>query len=191
MDNVAIYSNNGGQKNPMAPWQHTFLTWSAGHAAELGFTGAAAFRDWLARFEIGLMTDWLHDAGRGFCWLQASAYNIQVKDATGQWLPSYSAVYAATFPSLLGLSCNSPAMVAGAAKLARRPWKTSQMAGYPESPTGFPANLQIGLAVAADTTLPNAHAAWRLFESRSAKPPVRNGYNNYPNFAVIPRSIDD
>ena len=191
MDNGAIYSINGGQKNAMAPWQHNFLTWSAGHATELGFTGAAAFRDWLAKFELGLMTDWLHDAGRGFCWLQASAYNIQVKDAAGQWLPSYSAVYAATYPPLLGLSCNSPAMVAGAAKLARRPWKTSQMAGYPESPTGFPANLQIGLAVAADTTLPNAHAAWRLFESRSAKPPVRNGYNNYPNFAVIPRSIDD
>jgi hypothetical protein len=191
MDNGAIYSINGGQKNAMAPWQHNFLTWSAGHATELGFTGAAAFRDWLAKFEIGLMTDWLHDAGRGFCWLQASAYNIQVKDAAGQWLPLYSAVYAATYPPLLGLSCNSPAMVAGAAKLARRPWKTSQMAGYPESPTGFPANLQIGLAVAADTTLPNAHAAWRLFESRSAKPPVRNGYNNYPNFAVIPRSIDD
>jgi len=191
MDNGAIYSTNGGQKNAMAPWQHNFLTWSAGHAADLGFTGAAAFRDWLAKFEIGLMTDWLHDAGRGFCWLQASAYNIQVKDAAGQWLPSYSAVYAATYPSLLGLACNSPTMVAGAAKLARRPWKTSQMAGYPESPTGFPANLQIGLAAAADTTLSNAHAAWRLFESRSAKPPVRNGYNNYPNFAVIPRSIGD
>ncbi|MDE2226331.1 MAG: hypothetical protein KGJ46_13760, partial [Xanthomonadaceae bacterium] len=30
------YSLNGGHQNAIAPWQHDFLTWSAGHAAELG-----------------------------------------------------------------------------------------------------------------------------------------------------------
>jgi hypothetical protein len=62
------------------------------------------------------------------------------------------------------------------------------MHGYPQSATGYPANLQIGLAAAADSAVPNAYAAWNLFESRSVKPTGRTGYNNYPNFAVLPRS---
>jgi hypothetical protein len=191
MDNGAIYSINGGQKNAMAPWQHNFLTWSAGHATELGFTGAAAFRDWLAKFEIGLMTDWLHDAGRGFCWLQASAYNIQVKDAAGQWLPSYSAVYAATYPTLPALACNSTAMLTELAKVRNLPVQAYEMAGYPTSNTGFPANFQIGIAMAADTGLPDAMVAWNLFDSRSRKPAGTEAYNNYPNFALLPRSLPE
>jgi len=63
------------------------------------------------------------------------------------------------------------------------------MHGYPQSATGYPANLQIGLAAAADSTVPNAHEAWNLFESRSVKPSGATAYNNYPNFAVLPRSV--
>ncbi len=187
MDEGAIYSINGGQKNAMAPWQHNFLTWSVGHAHELGFAGAKAFRDWLAKFEIGLMTDWQRDS-QGYCWLQASAYNAQVKDAAGNWLPSYSAVYAATFPTLAGLACNSPAMVTAAAKLDGKPRQMSEMPGFAYAATGFPANFQIGVAAAADSGLPDAQAAWDLFESRSVKPLGKTAYNNYPNFAILPRS---
>jgi len=184
----AVYSLNGGKFNGVAPWQHNFFTWSAGHAAELGFTDAIPLRNWLAKFEIGLMTDWQSNPTNGFCWLEASAYNIQVKDAAGNWLPSYTAVYGATFPTLTGLACNSPAMVAVLEKLNRRPWKAGEMSGYPYSATGFPANFQIGVAAAADSGLPNATVAWDLFQSRSAKPKAPNAYNNYPNFAVLPRS---
>jgi hypothetical protein len=187
MDEGTIYSINGGQKNAMAPWQHNFLTWSVGHAHELGFAGAKAFRDWLAKFEIGLMTDWQRDS-QGYCWLQASAYNAQVKDAAGDWLPSYSAVYAATFPTLKGLACNSPAMVAAAAQLDGKPRQMSEMPGFAYAATGFPANFQIGVAAAADSGLPDAQAAWDLFESRSVKPSGKTAYNNYPNFAILPRS---
>ncbi|MBU6478763.1 MAG: hypothetical protein KGQ32_12610, partial [Xanthomonadaceae bacterium] len=34
MDSGPIYNMNGGNQNGVAPWQHNFLTWSAGHAAE-------------------------------------------------------------------------------------------------------------------------------------------------------------
>jgi len=188
-DDSVIYSVHGGKRNGVAPWQHNFLTWSAGHAAELGFVGAAEFRNWLAKFEIGLMTDWQSDPTRGFCWLQAAAYSIQVKDASGNWLPSYSAVYAANWPKLIGLACNSPAMVAELGKLRKKPARAGEMSGYPYSATGFPANFQIGLAAAADSGLPRAHDAWGLFESRSVKPKGKHAYNNYPNFAVLPRSV--
>ncbi|TAL87928.1 MAG: hypothetical protein EPN69_17580 [Rhodanobacter sp.] len=188
MDDGTIYSLSGGQRNGMAPWQHNFLTWSAGHAAELGFTGAAEFRNWLAKFEIGLMTDSLNNPAEGYCWLQASAYSIRVKDASGHWLPTYSAVYAATFPRLTGLACNSPAMLAAVGRLSKKPRRAGEMSGYPHSPTGFTANFQIGVAAAADSSLPKAKAAWDIFQSRSVKPATRHGYNNYPNFAILPRS---
>jgi hypothetical protein len=183
-----VYSLNGGSSNGMAPWQHNFFTWSVGHAADLGFADAIPLRNWLAKFEIGLMTDWQSDPTKGYCWLQASAYDLQVKDTSGNWLPSYTAVYGATFPTLAGLACNSPAMVTALGTLTKKPAKAGEMAGYPYSATGFPANFQIGLAAAADSGLPNAEAAWKLFESRSVKPTAPDGYNNYPNFAVLPRS---
>ena len=176
----------------MAPWMHNFFTWSAGHAAELGFAGAAELRDWLAKFEIGLMTDWQANPTQGYCWLEASAYTLVVTEPTGKtYLPSYSAMYAATFPSLVGLACNSPAMVTAMGTLEKQSWQAGKMHGYPHSATGYPANLQIGLAAAADSAVPNAHEAWNLFESRSVKPTGTTAYNNYPNFAVIPRSAPD
>jgi hypothetical protein len=183
-----IYGVNGGKRNAIAPWQHNFLTWSAGHAAELGLQGAAEFRDWLAKLEIGLMTNWHSSPTEGYCWLQASAYSIQVKDASGSWLPSLSAVYQATFPTLAGLECNSPAMLKAMGKLEKKTWQPGEMSGYPDSASGFPANFQIGLAIAADSGLPDSHAAWRLFESRSVKPSGAKSYNNNPTFALLPRS---
>jgi len=187
MNSGSLYSMNGGTQNGGTPWQHNFLTWSVGHAAELGFAGAAEFRNWLAKFEIGLMTDWQDRPTQGYCWLGASNYTVQVKDASGKWLPNYTAVYAATFPSLVGLACNSPAMVAAMGKLKKQRWQSGQMSGYPTSATGFPANFQIGVATAADSGLPNAQKAWNLFDSRSVKPSGRTAYNNYPNFALLPR----
>lgn len=187
MNSGAQYPINGKKSGAGTPWQHSFLTWSAGHAADLGFAGAAAFRDWLAKFEVGLMTDWLADPTHGYCWLMASKYKVQVKDDSGQWLPNYTAVYGATFPSLVGLACDSPAMVAALGKEEKRRWQAGQMFGYPNSATGYPANLQIGLATAVDSGLPKAEQAWKIFESRSIKPSPPAAYDNFPNFAIIPR----
>lgn len=74
-------------------------------------------------------------------------------------------------------------------KLRKKPTQAGEMSGYPYSATGYPANFQIGLAAAVDGGLPKARDAWDLFESRSVKPNGRHAYNNYPNFAVLPRSI--
>jgi hypothetical protein len=190
LDSGHSYGANGGTNNAMAPWMHNFFTWSAGHVAELGFAGATELRDWLARFEIGLMTDWQANPTQGYCWLEASAYTLVVTEPTGKtYLPSYSAMYAATFPSLVGLACNSPTMVTAMGVLEKQRWQVGQMHGYAHSATGYPANLQVGLAAAADSTAPNAHEAWNLFDSRSVKPNGTTAYNNYPNFAVVPRTL--
>jgi len=188
MNSSAVYSMNGGTHNGAAPWQHNFLTWSAGHAAELGFADATPLRNWLAQFEIGMMTDWQNNPSKGYCWLEASTYDVQVKDSAGNWLPSFSAVYQATFPTLVGLACNSPAMVQAMGTLMNQSWRVGEMPGYPYSATGFPANLQISLAAIADSGLPNAAAAWNIFDTRSVKPSGSTAYSNFPNFALMPRS---
>lgn len=41
----------------------------------------------------------------------------------------------------------------------------------------------------ADSGLPNAQKAWSQFDSRSVKPQGSTAYNNYPNYAVIPRFV--
>ncbi len=189
MNGGTVYNVHGGKRNGLAPWQHNFLTWSAGHAAELGFEGAMEFRNWLAKFEIGLMTDWQGNPTKGYCWLQAAAYKIQVKDASGNWLPSYTAVYAANWPELVGLACNSAEMINKLQKLRKKSTRAGEMSGYPYSATGYAANFQIGLSAAVDGGLPEAQDAWSVFDSRSVKPIGEHAYNNYPNFAVIPHSL--
>ena len=51
--------------------------------------------------------------------------------------------------------------------------------------TGFPANLQIGLAMAAGSNVTNAQAAWQTFQGRSVQP----DYSDAPQFAVLPRYL--
>lgn len=172
----------------IAPYQHSYLTWAVNHAAELGYADAAEFRNWLAKFDIGLMTDWIADPTHGYCWLMSSAYNIRVQTDDGAWLPNYAAIYAANFPTLVGLACNSPDMVAAVGKQQGEPWQQGEMRGFADSATGFPSNAQTGLAAIADSGLPNAAEAWQIFISRTVKPQGGMAYNNYPNFAVLPRS---
>jgi hypothetical protein len=57
------------------------------------------------------------------------------------------------------------------------------MVGYADSPEGFPSNLQPALAVAANSGIPNAKAAWRLFEAR----PIQPDHSSAPQWAVVPR----
>lgn len=44
------------------------------------------------------------------------------------------------------------------------------MSGYPYSATGFPSNLQIGVAAAADSGMANLRATTDIFQSRSVEP---------------------
>lgn len=179
----------GAGTGGVPPWQQAFLTWSAGHAAELGFAGADAFRNWLANFQMGTMTDWMNNPNNGYCWLIASAYTLTVLDSSGNYLPSFSAIYSATYPNLSGLTCNSPTMISAVGTMTKQTWQAGEMLGYPNSATGFPANIQIGVAAAGDSSLPNAQTAWGTFQNRSVQPTPPNGYNDVPQFAVLPRFL--
>ena len=183
------YNMNGGTNNGIAPWQDDFFTWAVGHLMDEGFPGASQLLDWKAQFQIGMMTDWMANGPQGYCWLEASAYSPQVLDSSGKWLPTLSAVYQANFPTLYGLTCNSAQMIAAISTLEGQPWQAGEMPGYPNSTTGFPSNLQIGLAMAAQSNDANAQTAWNIFQGRSVQPTPPNGYNDNPNFAVLPRFL--
>lgn len=186
---AVTYSENGGKDNAMAPWQHNFLTWAAGHLARLGYAGASDWQKWLAKYEVGTMNDWASNPEHGYCWLEASAYTVDLKDAAGNWLNSFTQIYDTTFPTLDGLACNSPAMVTAMGVLKGQAWSRNEMSGYPYSSTGYPANFQIGLSSAVDSGIDGAAGAWSLFQTRQPQPQGSTAYNDYPNFDTIPASI--
>lgn len=181
-----IYPMNGQQKVGISPWQADFFLWAVGHAAEQEIPGAARFQAWLSKFQVERMTGWKADPEKGFCWLQASGYAMQIRDSEGA--PIYAdmnEVYRRSFGYLSGLACNQQPMINKMSSSARR-YRIGEMQGYADSPTGFPSNFQIALAMAADSGIRDAREAWRIFAGRVVKP----DYRNFANFAVVPRSID-
>lgn len=176
-----VYPNNGNPRTGISTWQASFFTWSVGNLKDLGFAGADKLLDWVAPFQIDLMTS------PDYCWIEASAYQLQVRDTKDSPIyDSLAEVYAKTFPELQGIQCNSDRMAAAISKPGKYQYASNVMVGYPESPTGYPANFQIGLAAAVDSDVPNAQKAWSIFENRS----VKTDYATAPQFAVIPRSVD-
>jgi hypothetical protein len=173
-----VYTNHGNPNTGISTWQASFFTWSAGNLKDLGFKGADKLLDWAGAFQVNLMTS------PDFCWIVGSGYELQVRDTEGSHLyGSLETVYAKTYPNLQGVACGGSEMAALLSKPGEYQYAPNVMVGYPKSPTGYPANFQIGLAAAADSDAPNAAEAWKVFENRSAKP----NYSSEPQFAVIPR----
>ncbi len=141
----------------IAPWQDDFFTWSIGHLAALGFTEARPLALWKGRFVAGRMLD------PGYCWLEASAYSLQVGGADGKSpYATFGELFQANFP---GEGCSGKAM-----------------SGYPEEARGYPANMQPALAAAVDAGVPQAAEAWARYQARDPK----QDYSEAPQFAVVP-----
>ncbi|GAB3678582.1 hypothetical protein GCM10028792_20540 [Salinisphaera aquimarina] len=180
---AVIYSAGGQKKVGVAPWQADFWTWSLGHAADQEMPNALELVKWFGEFQVARMTDWKVNPDSGFCWLLASAYNLRIRDAeSSQLYPDIQTVYKVNFPQLDGLKCNSQPMVNELSD-SKTTYRIGQMVGYAFSPTGFPSNFQIGLAMAAQSGVENGREAWKLFDGRTIKP----DYAKNPNFAVVPR----
>jgi hypothetical protein len=178
-----VYPNDGEKKTGIATWQNSFFVWSVGNLSDLGFAGADRLLGWVGQFPIELMTS------PDYCWTLASNYELRVRDTeNGPIYGSIAQMYAKNFPELQGVACNSPPMWAfmTAYRDNKHTFTKDEMIGYPWSPTGFPANFQIGLAAAADSNIANAQKAWSIFANRATQP----DYSETPQFAVIPRGSD-
>ena len=202
IDNTATayavgYPGPGGASSGVAPWQDDFFTSSVCHILELGFTKAKPLLDWKARFPVGPMM------APGYCWVDAAVYALMVRDnATSPYYTSFAQAYQATMRTSTGAAmvnstgqryldqpCASQAQadwrsqVDKDAGVWRNLWIAGEMTGYASAETGYPANLQPALAVAATTGIPHAQAAWTLFSKRSIRP----AYGDQPQFAIVPR----
>lgn len=154
VDYARAYAPNG-----IAPWQDDFFTWSAAHLVSLGFSEARDLARWKARFVVGRLTD------PGFCWLQATAYSLQIGPADkSSVFATFGEVYRANFPAASGCA-------------------GSRMDGYPEDAEGYPSNMQPALAAAVDLGVPGAAEAWAKYQSRAARP----DFSPTPQWAVVPR----
>lgn len=173
------YSDHRG----VAPWQDDFFTWATGHVVELGFEDAAPLRDYKAQYVIGRLTD------PGFCWVSAAMYSMIVRDSgTAPVYATFAEAYEqsqrdrhpAEADALLAATCGSSEM---ATLLGL---SEGEMEGYSSSPTGYPANMHIAVAIAADSGATGGTDAWTVFAARSVKP----DYGPEPQFALVPRSSD-
>lgn len=165
------------------PWQQAFFMWSVGNLVDLGFPGAKELRDWLAQFWIDIFTS------PNFCWQLASAYGLKVQETQGSpFYKTVGRVYDESYPAVNNLPCRSAKVQAYVKQIVGPEYTgpTTMISG-PTSPTGYPASLQIGLAMVAESGLPGAEETWETFANRSPKP----NYRNAPQFAVIPRFLGE
>ncbi|OZG72590.1 hypothetical protein BTA51_14995 [Hahella sp. CCB-MM4] len=169
-----------------SPWMDDFFTWSLSAVVDLGYSEASDLLRWKAKFPIQRMG--LGSASASdYCWIFAPAYHLLVapskdddmfstiaevyQNTNGQDIPYHGAF------DDKGTECASAeqAEVLGL--------QQGEMIGYSTSPTGFPSNLQIALAAAADSGADKGREAWEKFMAR----PVKPDYSAMPNYAVVPR----
>ncbi len=141
-----------------APWMDHFYTWTMGYLVDLGFN-ANAMRAWKAQFPVGIMQT------SGYCYLHATAYHLITGTSNTVWWPDFATLYLQNFGVLTACA----------------PGGT--MDGYPDQPDGYPANLRPALAVAVDSGITGASAAWDLFMTSTPQP----NFADYANWAVVPR----
>lgn len=155
----------------VAPWQDDFFTAMIGHMVELGFTRAQPLLTWKSKFVVDRMV------GAGYCWIQAPAYSLKIRDAaTGPDYTSIAQVYQTNFPSAFtSLACASAEM---AAYLQLR---VGDMTGYVTGESSQSImRPALAYAVGANT---NAKKAWDLY----AKRPYQPDYSVEPQYAILPR----
>jgi hypothetical protein len=139
----------------------------------------------------------------GYCWIDGAAYALMVRSSgTAPYFTTFAEAYQATMRTTTGgemvnstgkryldQPCGSQAQADWRSQVDkdsgvwRTLWVAGEMTGYATSQTGYPANMQPALAVAATTGIPNAQAAWNVFAGRTPKP----AYGAQPQFAIVPR----
>jgi hypothetical protein len=163
-----------GPDTGYSPWQHNFFTFSVGRLVELGFDEARPLFSFVTRWHRGVLVN------PEFCWVFAVNYSMGVRPAKD--LPvfsSYKEVYEANVPpEIRALGCGSAEMASAIGK------PEGAFNDFQNSPTSYQANQQPAVAMMATLSEAGGQEAWKLVSSRKGRPK----YDNYPNFAVIPRS---
>lgn len=172
-ENVAFNYDTLGPNTGFAPWQHNFYTFAIGRLVELGFDDARPIMDFVTRWHRGVLV------GQDFCWVFAVRYEIGVRPSSEAPLfRTFREVYEANIPeSIRGLGCGSRSMAEAIGK------PKGAFDDYLDSPTSYQANQQPAVAMMATLGIAGGNEAWQLISTRSHRP----RFDDYPNFAVVPR----
>src|SRR6185436_11767241 len=160
----------------VAPWQQHFFMQALGMGSDLeplaDMSAYNAVRDYMYRGAVGVLGD-----SSGYCFTQASVYNLKSNAGTGiapnTWYKTWAQVYAATFPTppacnntLAGDSGSDPALAA----------------------RGYWGNLMPAIAYAVDHGAAGASAAWaRLTGASNWNTVLQSGFDKTPTWGVVPR----
>lgn len=168
----------GGQSNvAKASFQEDFATQAAGRAVELGHTEFLPMLQYKSRHIKGRLT-----SGADFCWQLAAKFELQFRPTRGSPLyTSWKEVYQASAPAnVLAAQCGSVEMAQAIGT------QQNAFGGYPDSPEGYPANMQPAVAYCATYDMPSGDDAWTVFDGSTVKP----RFNDGPQFAIIPRQLE-
>ncbi len=173
-----LYEYNASLYGPglVAPWQQHFFIQSLGMGSDIEpLTNMAAYndvRDYMYRASAGILGN-----SSGYCFTEASQYNIKSNDGTSGspngWYKTWAGVYQGTFtiPSACGNTLNGSS--GGAPSVAS---------------TGYWGNLLPAIAYAVDHGAPGASAAWTRLTSANNWSTVENsGFSDAPIWGIVPR----
>ncbi|MHA7602750.1 RIFT barrel domain-containing protein [Alicycliphilus sp. T452] len=166
---LADVSPMGSPVNPYAmdqvgPWQNDFWTIVMAQHADADEPKAKDLLNWVSKFGVGRF---LNEA-QGFCLAKAPAYYLQLKNASGKWITSWSELAQVNFP---GIACNSALDI--------------EPGSYPTSAGGYAANARAMLATASNLGVPNAASAYALWKAKT--PSIDKDFLNNPTWAIVPR----
>ena len=149
-------------KTLTGPWQNDFMGIVFAQLLDDGETSAKPVLDWFGKFNVGRFLA----EPQGFCTAKAPGYYWKIRDANGNFLTTWKALFDANYP---GLICDS----------------TTVVDGYPDTAVGYAAGARASLATAIDAGVANAGAAYARWLTFTPK--MDAAFAADPTWAIVPR----
>lgn len=172
----SAWSDPDSSGNVTRTWQDDFITQAIGQVLELGFTKAAPFFAFKAKYPVSRMN---------YSRMMSSTYSLKLRpDNSSPVFDNIDQVFAASYPAnIIGQAKESAAMAALVGPTNFETLGANDMVGYPGGALGYGANMQPALAYAVTHGAPGAAAAWEKYQGRATK----QDYSVNAEFAIVPR----
>ena len=151
--------------NETSPWQNDFMGVVMSQLAENNEPKAQEIVNWFSKFNVGRF---VNDAN-GFCAAHAPGYYWIFRDSSGNYINSWSALYAKNYAGDVGKSCAS----------------LSVTEGYPTQASGYAAYARGMLGAAAGANVANARDAYIKWKGMT--PGMDAKLVSDPTWAIVPR----
>lgn len=147
------------------PWQNDFVATTFALLAENATPHAGEVLSWFSQFNVGRF---MNDAN-GFCAARAPGYYWNVVDSQGQFINSWSQLFAANYPADVGKACNT----------------LSITEGYPTIANGYAAYARAMLGATANAGITNAATAYSKWKSMTSG--MDSAFTQDVTWAIVPR----